>query len=292
MSKENLNQEAVEQTPCDCTKNDKINNPKQCCCKIRKVLLWISGVIVAVAALLLIFRDMYIPFVVSKAGSFALGTKVELKKFSSSLTGKVDIQGLTVANPEGYHNANAFELERIYVDLSILSIFSNEIIIREILVTGMKIDLESKLSHTNLGDIQKNVERLLPAKDISEDENTKEEKSKKSVVIEKLNINNNSISFSNSTLQVTVNIPLLPISMTDIGKGQSIAETLNEVLTHILTSVFNACSNLGGAVADSLSSAGSIISDSASSVGKSVTDSAKSIGKGISDTTKKIFSGF
>ena len=280
MSEEILNKETAEQTPCDCTKNEK----KQCRCKIRKVLLGIVGVIVAAAALLLIFRDMYIPFVVSKAGTFALGTKVELKKFSSSLTGKVDIQGLSVANPEGYHNSKAFELERIYVDLSIPSLFSNKIIVREILVTGMKVDLESKITRTNLGDIQKNVERLLPVKDKSNDTNTddtKAEKSQKSAVIEKLNINNNSISFSNSALGLTVNIPLVPISMTDVGKGQSIAETLNEVLTRILTSVFDACSNLGGSVADSLKGTGSLLSDSASS-----------IGKGLSDTTKKIFSGF
>ena len=75
--------------PADCKK-------KCCCKKVKKVLLWIAGVIAVLLALTIIFRDLFIPVAVSNIGSFALGTEVKLKKFSSSLTGKVDIQGIAL----------------------------------------------------------------------------------------------------------------------------------------------------------------------------------------------------
>ena len=295
MSEDKSNIENIAETnltsemPCNCGCAEK----KICRCKIKKIIVWTIGSIAAITALLLIFRDMYIPYAISKAGTFALGTKVELKKFSSSLTGKVDIQGLSVANPAGYHNPKAFELERVYVNLSVLSLLSNEIVIREILVTGMKIDLESKLNRTNLGDIQKNIERLVPKTDENgeNDENRPSEKKSKSVFIEKLDISNNLISFSNSALHLTVDVPLPPITMTDIG-GKSIADTLNEIMQRILTTVFDACSSVGGAVSDSLKGAGALLNNTASSIGKDLSNAANDVKKGISDTAKKFFKGF
>ena len=309
---QNTDQQAVENsgnTECNCGCNEKENQKKPCACKkIRKVVLWVLGVLVAVIALLLIFRDFYIPAVVSKAGTYALGTKVELKKFSSSLTGKIDIQGLSVANPEGYNNPNAFVLERVFVDISIPSLFSNEIIVHEILVTGMQVDLEAKLNRTNLTDLQKNIESKLPAKsdkpaEKQEVSETDSAKPQKSVVIEKLDINNNYISFSNATLHLTTKIPLVPISLKDIGRGQSIAETVNEILIRVLTSVFDACSSVGGALSNSLKDAGSALSDSAGKLGKGLSDAAgklgddlskstKDLGKGLSDSANKLFRNF
>ncbi len=258
---------------------------KKCCCKkVRKVLLWIAGGIAVLLALTIIFRDLFIPVAVSNIGSFALGTEVKLKKFSSSLTGKVDIQGLTVANPAGYHNPYAFSLEHVYVDLSIPSLLTDEIVVNEILVTGMQIDLEAKLNRTNLGELQKNVERLIPAqsgKAPEEESDPVDEKAQKQLVIGKLNINNNLISFSNAALHFSAKIPLVPISMTDVGKGQSIGETVNDIFAKIITSVFDACSGAGSAIGNSLKDAGAVIGDS-----------AKDIGKGVSGAAEKLFKKF
>lgn len=269
---------------------------KKCCCKkVKKIALAVVGVIVVLLALVVIFRDLFIPVAVSNIGSFALGTEVKLEKFSSSLTGKVDIQGLSVANPAGYHNPNAFVLERVYVDLSVLSLLTDEIVINKILVTGMQIDLEAKLNRTNLGELQKNVERLIPAGGESAPEEEKpaeEKKSQKQVVIGQLDINNNVISFSNSALHFSAKIPLVPISMTDIGRGQSVAETVNEIFAKILTSVFDACSGAGAAIGNSLKDAGAVIGDSAKNLGTAVGDSAKELGKGISDAAGKLFKQF
>ena len=259
---------------------------KKCRCKtVKKVILWIVGVIAVLLALTVIFRDLFIPVAVSNIGSFALGTEVKLKKFSSSLTGKVDIQGLSVANPAGYHNPYAFVLEQVYVDLSIPSLLTDEIVINKILVTGMQIDLEAKLNRTNLGELQKNVERLVPAKEEEapkEESAPAEDKPQKQLVIGKLDINNNVISFSNSALHFTAKIPLVPISMTDVGRGQSIGETVNDIFAKILTSVFDACSGAGAAIGNSLKDAGGLIGDSAKDIGKSVGDAASKLFKKFS----------
>lgn len=282
----------VEEKSCNCKAA-----AKTCPCKkIARIFGGIAAVIIAAVMLLLIFRDTFIPTTVSKIGTLALGTKVEIKKFSSSLTGKVDIQGLSVANPEGYKNPNAFVLDHVYVDVSILSLLSSEIVIREILVTGMQVDLEAKLNRTNLGELKANVEKLAPQKDTSKADKQEEpadtdNASQKSVVIEKLNINNNFISLSNSAIGITTRIPLVPINMENVGQGQTVAETFNEIFIRILSSVFDACKNVGGKLGNSIQSATSTLSNSASAIGKGLTDTTKGIGKSFSDTTGNLFKG-
>ena len=284
-----------ETKPCSCKKSCP-------CKKISKILFWILGSIIAAAMLLLIFRDLYIPVAVSKVGTFVLGTKVELKKFSSSLTGKVDIQNLTVANPDGYNNPNAFVLEHVYVDVSILSLLTDEIRVKEILVTGMQVDLEAKLNRTNLGELKENVDKLISSEkkpetsSAAEDETSADNRTQKSVVIERLNINNNFISLSNSAISVTTKIPLLPINMENVGEGQSIAETFSEIFLKIFTSIFDACSGIGGALGDSIKGAASTIgkglSDVSQQVGSGFSNTTKDISKGFSDTTNKLLKGF
>ena len=286
MSEESKNDVCEAQVTPEVNSEAKDGGKKNCCCKckkIKKIAAIVGGAIAVLLVLLVIFRDLFIPIAVSNIGSFALGTDVKLKKFSSSLTGKVDIQGLTVANPAGYHNPYAFVLEQVYVDLSVWSLLTDEIVINKILVTGMQIDLEAKLNRTNLGELQKNVERLIPAKSNSsaaEDE-PKKDGSSKQVVIGQLDINNNVISFSNSALHFTAKIPLVPISMTDVGRGQSIGETVNDIFAKIITSVFDACSGAGSAIGNSLKDAGANISDS-----------AKGFGKGISEAAGNLFKKF
>ena len=301
MSEQEKNNNAVnqpqEETNSDCCQDgccceaEKENTNKSCRCKkVRKILVRVGAAVLALLVILLLFRDVFITAAVTHAGSFIMGTKVELKKFSSSLTGKVDIQGLTVANPEGFHNPYAFSLERVYVDLSIPSLFTKEIIVREILVTGMQVDLEAKLNRTNLGVLQENISRLIPAPtqtDNSGDVKTVDEKEEPQVIIEKLTINNNNISFSNSLLKLTAKVPLVPISMTDVGKGMTVTETINTVFIKIITSVFDACAGVGGVVGDSLKDAGSFLKNSA----EGITGGIGKTTSGITESTGKFFKG-
>lgn len=302
MEKKQMSEPAEEkniQNPADdccgkecCCGQEKAAEQKPCKCKkIRRILIWTAGVILALLALLLIFRDIFITAAVTHAGTFIVGTKVELKKFSSSLTGKVDIQGLTVANPEGFHNPYAFSLERVYVDISIPSLFTDEIVVNEILVTGMQVDLEAKLNKTNLGVIQENVARLVPAEDPNDqnsDVNADASENEQQLVIKKLTINNNNVSFSNALLKLTAKVPLVPISMTDVGKGMTIPQTINTVFVKILTSVFDACAGVGGALGDSLKNAGSFFGDSASEISKGIGNTAESISDGTGKFFKKL----
>lgn len=287
----------IKEGSCNCGCSGKTTSA---CRKAVNALLWVIGLIAVIFAILLLFRDMYIPSLVSKAGTFVLGTKVELKKFSSSLSGKVDIQGLSIANPEGYTNAKAFVLDHVYVNVSMASLFTDDIVVKEILVTGMQVDLEAKLNKTNLGELQDNVKRLVPVQtaEVSGNQNVSDESedaAQKSVVIEKLNINNNSISFSNSMFHMTTRVPLVPINMENVGQGQTAAETFNEIFLKILTSVFDACTSVGGALGDSVKGAGAALTDSAAAIGKGVgtglSDAAKGLGKGLSDSTEKLLKG-
>ena len=56
---------SANETPCNCGCADA--SKKVCRCKIKKTIMLVIGATAAVIALLLIFRDMYIPYAVSKA---------------------------------------------------------------------------------------------------------------------------------------------------------------------------------------------------------------------------------
>ena len=124
---------------------------------IRRFLLVILIVFLVLLAALLFVRDTLVEFTVEKAGSALLGTQIEVADFSSSLAGRVELTGLTVANPQGYEAPHAIKLEKIIVDIDILSLLTERIRIREITVRGFLLNFEQKLANNNLGEIQDNL---------------------------------------------------------------------------------------------------------------------------------------
>lgn len=230
--------------------------------RILKILAVVGIVIVA----LLIVRDLLVKQAVEHAGSFIVGTQVKLKSFHSSLLGKVHIKELTVANPEGYNHPFAFELGEVEVDLNVASLFTDKIEVRKIYVSGVNVDYELKLGRSNLGEIQKNLERFAPKDDDSPDSKNEnpdkdDEKAQKQAVIRIFQTTNCSLSFSNSTLGTTLKMPLPGLNLTDLGDGKPIGETVNDLFGLIMASVTKAVSGVGGVITDAASSAGNAIKD-------------------------------
>ena len=235
----------------------------------------------------LICRDFLIEQGVRRVGTWLVGTPVGLDSFSSSLGGTVEIKGLTVGNPEGYHAPHIFSLRRVFVSLKPLSVLTDKIIVEEVTVEGMRVDFESKITETNLGVIQENVNKKLGAlgagkeNSDSPDTSTSEEKPQKQLVIRKLEVRDYSASVSAKVLKTSLVLPLVPVSMTDVGEGRPIGETVSGLFGAIGSSISSAVTKSGGAVGAFFKETGGFFGDAAHNTGSAIKDVGSKLKKVI-----------
>jgi hypothetical protein len=111
-----------------------------------KILIGV-GVVVLILVVLIwrVFANLdgIVASAIESAGSEALKTSVSVSDVKINLSeGKAAIGGLTVANPDGYSNANLFELEGIEVDLDLGSIGKDVLVITSIHIQNPKMIFE------------------------------------------------------------------------------------------------------------------------------------------------------
>ena len=253
-----------------------------------------AGVVLAVLVIifsgLVIFRDPLIRLAVCKAGTYLAGTPVELKEFSTSLSGKVHLKGFSVKNPKGYTPSNALDFQEILVDIDINSLLTDTIVVRQVKVVGLRINFETQFKESNIGAIQNNLNRLSntdPQESPRGDSvvNKKEEKSKK-LLIAQLDTTDTSVVFTSSTLNQPFTLPLPPVHLTDVG-GNSISDTLSELTAYLLNSISNAALNAGGALGDWAKGAGSALTQGAGKFGKDIRDGGSRLFQSLKDKLKK-----
>ena len=123
---------------------------------MKKYLLSFSVLFVVVT---LVFIVLYsnLGLVVERAietyGSSTFGTEVTVEKVAlQPRAGMANISGLTIANPSGYHAANAFELSQITANID----FQAEII-REILIKQPVINIEVMGGTSNIEEIADHI---------------------------------------------------------------------------------------------------------------------------------------
>ncbi len=81
----------------------------------------------------------------------------------SLLSGRGALRGLRVANPAGYRSAHAVRVGQVQVALKPLSVFSDRVVVRSVVVQAPEIHYEKRGGKTNLDVIRANVESSTPA---------------------------------------------------------------------------------------------------------------------------------
>lgn len=285
--------------------------------RIVRIVLWVVIVLVVLLAAAVLVRDMIIETAIRKVGSQATGTTVEVGSFSSSLLrGRVELAGLRVANPPGYRNPDAIVFDRIVVQVRPGSLLSDVIEVDEIRVDGMRVDFEATLSGSNLTDIQKNIETFAGGSAPEQPEEAKPEAEPtagegdaagKQVLIHQLVVADNSLTLSSAMLQSTLPLLLPDIRMSEVGGGQPLGETMNQMMITLMQAISQAVAQAGinaeniQALGDSLSRAGSdvleagaealkqgsgAVRDAGENVRKAFDDGAEAV-KGAGDDIKK-----
>lgn len=273
-------------------KNESSNETPK---KKRRLWLRIMGVLFVILGLLavvtVIARDVIIRNAVVKIGTAVTGTKVELDSFSSSFGGTVEIGGFRVANPKGYRELYAFQVNKVRVSLSLPSILSSKIVVKEVFISGTDVNYELKIDgSSNLTDIKKNIDAFASSpKQAEKPKETKPEEKptkKKQMVVKLVTIEDSRLSISSSLLNTRVPLPIPPLTLTDLGEGKSFGETIDEFAGKVLEAILNAVSKAGVKnVGNTLSEAGKNLGESLKGSGGTLSEAGKSIG----DTVKGLF---
>lgn len=153
-------------------------------------------------------------------------TSVELSDIGVSwLSGKGDIKGLKLGNPEGYKAESAVEVPVATVAIKPTTIFSEKLVVRSIHVEGPFITYETKLAGSNLTQIQENIDEFV-AKFSSVTGGGADDKDKdaagggKKLQVDEIIIRNAKVKVALTALGGRgANITLSEIRLTNLGQG-------------------------------------------------------------------------
>jgi hypothetical protein len=192
--------------------------------------LWLGPTVTALA-------NKYVPQMV---GTDFVMTSADLNPY----TGMFRIQGVQLANPEGYTPEKALELSEMSVNLEVMSVFTDVIHVREIVLSGPYASYVTENGKSNFEQIAANMKRPA-ATSASQTPAPAAPEAKpsaapgKKVVIDRLAI-------VKPRLKVFV-LPTMPfgdIVLTDIGRASNGA-TLMEVGAALADAVMKAASTMG-----------------------------------------------
>lgn len=119
-----------------------------------KKVLWVLLALLIVIAIL-IWRvvanlDTLVAGLIEGAGSNALGTEVVVNGVELNLgEGRATIAGMTIANPEGWTAAHAFELDRISIALDLQSVNAAVLVIKDVDIDTSRVTYELRADGSN-----------------------------------------------------------------------------------------------------------------------------------------------
>ncbi len=132
---------------------------------MKKILLWSLGIVLVLGLAGLVLIATSLGSIV-KAGVNSFGPKLTLTDVNlagasiSPFTGSGTLTGLTVANPPGWKNPQAFSLGKIHLSVAPFSLTGDHIIINELLIDAPEFDYESRLTDSNIAQILANIQKF------------------------------------------------------------------------------------------------------------------------------------
>ena len=110
--------------------------------------------------ILLSYLNSNVKAAIEQVGSDVTGTEVRVDEVEISLTsGEGAVRGIRITNPQGFEDADAFQFDEITMKIDLTSLTQDPVIIEEIVVQGARIRYEFGGQGTNVGEIQKEVDK-------------------------------------------------------------------------------------------------------------------------------------
>jgi uncharacterized protein involved in outer membrane biogenesis len=190
--------------------------------KTLKVMAVLGVVVVMVGVGLTLFLDRGIKRAVEVIGPRLTQVDVRLERVDLSLvSGRVELEGLFVGNPEGYQSTSAIELGSMVLAARPTSFFSEKVVVRTLDLQGPVITFEGGLRENNLQEILDRVNAS------TERRRSKERGERDETLDEGVKLQVDELVVRDGKLQVWMNalgsrattIDLPEIRMTNLGAG-------------------------------------------------------------------------
>jgi len=240
---------------------------------MKKKTLWIAGIALVLAAAYIgtdLVLGSIVKAAVNRLGPPLVQTKLELAGASlSPLSGSGTLYGLYVGNPKGWSSDKAFYLEKIHVSLVPSSIFSDHIVIKEIVIDGPEFVYETQFVRSNVGDLLKNMQKSASS-DSGAPQPTAKNGRPLTFEVRRFRLINGRVTLGVGPAALT--LPMPPITLDNLGSGGSgitSAELAVVVMRTLVTGVVDATTHaagkvgsaLGGAAGDAAKGAGDALKD-------------------------------
>ena len=237
-----------------------------------KFIVWLLVATLAGLLLALLFAGgPVIKGAVNTLGPAVLGVPVTLQGASfHPIQGRVRLTRLRVGNPEGFKTPALFEVGDITIELDSASLFTDTIMIREVVIEGPEITYERGLRNSNFGKLSDRLSGN--SGDAGTKQTTKPESGRsRKCIIERLVVRDPKLRLSVTALGGhALPIALGQVELKEIGKesgGVTMTDAIRIIFSVITSNVENA-----------ITGTGSLIGSGASSVGHATTSAAKAVG--------------
>ncbi len=211
---------------------------------MNKTIKYILGGILGVAILIVLvvmFRlNTIVKSGIEEIGTEMTGTAVTVDRIIiSPFSGKGQIRGFRVANPEGYDHEYAFEVDDFTIELEILSVFSKEVMVNELVITTPAIVMEQKLLGNNINSILGNI------RSVSAGETTD-----KQLVIERFLLTDGTVDmYMDIGGERSVHAEIETIELSDLGRGgeqEAVENIIQEIAERIAREALRVAAQHGG----------------------------------------------
>ena len=236
----------------------------------------VFAAVLCFAILLFLFRDRIVEIAFCRAGSVFTGTEVKLQEFSSDLSGQIRLKGFSVGNPQGYSTGNAIDLNELFINVDLPSLFQKQKIIRQISLKGLRVNLESSFNDTNISKIQQNIQKSTSSssKETQAKTAAEEDHQDSGILIEHFASEDGSASYTHTSVEQPIAFLLPPLNLKNIG-GSTVKDTANQIVTQLFAFINNAFANAGYMISKPLYSAGKNLIKGTQKTGSSLLKSLK-----------------
>lgn len=253
--------------------------------KLRRVVVVIVVVLIVAAAGAVLLMDSLAKKAVETGGTYALGVDTTVDSISIRLIrGQLKMDGLRVANPEGFKSDHLMESGSFLVELKPASVFLDTVHLPELVLDGLDINIEQTLAGSNVSKILDNLKRFEKKE---KDKKEKPKKPGKKIRVDHILIKNVVAHFVLlGGKSVTVKIPRIELKDVSSGNGEGMtpAELIGRIFPAVLASIVAKAEGLVSA--ELLKDIDSGINEVVEAAGESMKELTDQAGKQIEEAGK------
>ncbi len=227
---------------------------------MRRILKWmmiLAVLLVAAIVGLTLFLGQGVKRAVEVVGPRLTKVDVQVQKVSVSLwSGRVEVDGLFIGNPEGYQSDSAIKLGSLVLATQPSSFFSDKVVVRRLDLMAPVITFEGGLKENNLSRILDNInERFEDTAGSGHPKEKKSDEANRKLQIDELVVANGKVHILMDVLSdraTTIDLPEIRLSNLGTGpEGITTAELTDRLLREIIDkATVVAARAIGGSVDD------------------------------------------